>query len=107
MSSHIAHPARERFYDLDGPEPILYDDCPRCEEHAAYPMASLDDDFTRALYLKMVAVEREHEGHYRSAAEARACHTFYGLAVWLERHKKLLRSHGRVEGLDPWDLFIR
>ena len=105
MSSHIAHPGAERIHDLSGQDPILYDDCPRCEEHAADPLVGLDDDFTRALYLKMVAVEHRDEGRYRSSAEARACRTFYLFAVWLERHKKLLKAG--FTPLDPWDLFVR
>jgi hypothetical protein len=89
MASHRAHPDPSRLED--SVEPILYDDCPRCLEHAADPM-TLDSHFTRAGWARMVEVER-HGGAYRSQAEAQLCHRFYLMAVWLERHV----------GLPVWD----
>jgi hypothetical protein len=94
MASHRAHPDPSRL--ADGLEPILYDDRERCREHAADPL-TLDSDFTRAAWARMVEVER-HGGSYRSKAEAELCHRLYHMAVWLERHA----------GLPVWDAgFVR
>ena len=58
---------------------------------------SLDSDFTRAAWARMVEVER-HGGAYRSQAEAELGRRFYLMAVWLERHA----------GLPVWDAgFVR
>lgn len=89
MASHGVHdsPARLR----NQAEPILYDGCDRCAEHADDPLVALDPEFTEALWNRMVEVER-NDGAYSSGAEARACKTLYRIAVWLERHS----------GIDPW-----
>lgn len=104
MTAHAAHPdapvaavlADEpgQAPDFEG-RPILFDDCPRCAEHADAPLTTLDRHATAALWRRMVAVEKWVRGtvepRYLSTTEARAGHRMYEVAVFLERC-----------GLDPW-----
>jgi hypothetical protein len=94
MATHRLHAARTRVEDLTGPEPILFDDCERCREHAR-DILSFDLDFTRALWTKMLMVERRGEGHYRSEAEAEACGRLRELMIWLDRWTNV--DAGRLE----------
>jgi hypothetical protein len=90
MATHAIH-----HVPGGSPEPILYDDCPRCEEHANGILnLSLDRETTGLLWRRMVQVEHEDMGRYRSEAEATACHTLYGIAVWMERYTRI----------NPWTL---
>ena len=81
-------------YD-DPEDAILFDGCPRCEEHATYPLADLDAANTAALWAEMVRVERDPTmvAGYRTHAEAKACRHLYRIAVWIERH---------VPTVNPW-----
>lgn len=97
--SHERHP--EQFTNpIEGlsqdREPILYDGCADCESRARMALYSLDRQFTEAVWRKMVLVEHEHEGRYRSDAEARACKQMYEVAVFLER----------FTAISPWTLEV-
>jgi hypothetical protein len=84
MSSHAPH-------QHDGPAPILFDDCPRCAEHALSVLWSLDSEHASALWRRMVEVEKRG-GRYRSENEATACRKLYEVALFLERQTPI----------DPW-----
>ena len=74
---------------------VLFDGCPRCDEHAESPLRGLDRDHIAVLWQQMVAVEQAplfSGPSYRSVNEARACRTLYGIAVVLEANTDV----------DPW-----
>lgn len=57
MTSHRAHPDR-----TDNPGSILFDDCPRCREHADDP-TGVDDATLARLWALMLAVDlADHRG---------------------------------------------
>jgi len=86
MASHKFH-AREGDRD-----PVLFDGCERCEEHAELGGLDLDaETFARAWRL-MIAVEKDDTEAYRSAADGILCGHLYRMAVLMERHL----------GLNPW-----
>lgn len=62
----------------------LVDDCPRCREHAADPLRSLDQAHVQDLWLRMLTVEYHDGGRYRSNAEGRACRILLGHARFLQ-----------------------
>lgn len=92
----MAHAYHPRTHDPSaaGDEPILFDGCDECKFKAGQALQAFDRQVTTALWRKMVEVEHEG-GRYRSRAEATACRTMYGVAVFLEHHTRL----------DPWTLF--
>ena len=98
--SHEYHPrsyvpSEEPSLLVSGVEPILFDGCEECEERSrAILRAPLDQNYMAALWQKMVRVEHANVGRYRSDAEARACHTLYEVAVFLEKGGKV----------NPWTL---
>lgn len=51
MTTHRAHPDA-----TDNPASLLFDDCPRCREHAD-ALEGVDDDLLRRLWAVMLAVE--------------------------------------------------
>ena len=75
-----------KVYD-DPTDAILYDGCDRCEQHASHPFDTLDDSNLAALWKEMVRVERDDScvAHYRTRAEAVACHELYRAACILQR----------------------
>lgn len=75
MTSHIAH---DSTLDVG-----LVDECPRCREHAADPLRSLDQAHVQDLWLRMITVEY-HDGRYRSNAEAQAARILFGHARFLQ-----------------------
>lgn len=83
------------IYD-DPDDAILYDGCDRCAEQADRPLLTLDVDRLGRLWQRMVSVERYpsvDEPFYRTAAEGRAAHVCYQIAVMIER------THPAI---DPW-----
>jgi len=59
VSAHTVHQDTHSFG--------LADECPRCEEHASYPLASLDDENLEQLFQRLDAAQEP-----RSTNEARA-----------------------------------
>jgi hypothetical protein len=99
MTTHRLHPIHDEAtafrWDLTEPDPetdiILYDNCPRCAEHAEFPTRSLDDNNLRAMWCAMI--EAEHDaGYYRTQNEATAGKHLYHIALFMER----------MLGIDPW-----
>lgn len=63
----------------------LVDGCPRCGEHAADPLASLDSEHITDLWQRMLAVEFDDDGRYRTENEATACRVLYRHALFLQK----------------------
>jgi hypothetical protein len=84
MATHSVHQS-------DGPEPILFDNCPRCAEHSRTVLWSVDHEIAAALWQRMVEVEKGG-GSYRSGNERTACMLLRNVAVFLERQTEI----------DPW-----
>lgn len=78
MSSHRWHPNPARH---DPPRAILFDDCPRCAEHAEDPR-SLDRDHLTAIVRSLAGELWDHDPT-RAEREARA--KVYGSLVLVER----------------------
>lgn len=76
MTTHTPH---EATLDVG-----LVDDCPRCREHAADPLRSLDQAHVQDLWLRMITVEYHDGGRYRSNSEAQACRILLGHARFLQ-----------------------
>lgn len=107
MTTHAYHGVLINAVVVDGDfgeipqgRPILFDDCPRCEEQAENPVI-LDGSKTEELWNLMVEVNKpgyrgmvarkESRVGYRTAAEKTAGDGFYRIAVFLER-----------AGIYPW-----
>lgn len=95
MATHNHREQRRHAVAAGSPEPILYDDCERCDEHAKSVFYSLDHTFMAALWGRMIHVEREH-GSYLSGNEATACKRLYEVAVWMEHYTEI----------NPWKLEV-
>lgn len=73
MSIHRQHPNSG-----DPVDAVLYDDCPRCAEHAKHPTFSLDRDNLRTMTAKTLNVEvGPGPDHYATIAEADAGHRIW------------------------------
>ena len=91
MSSHAYHP-REGQPD----EPILFDDCPRCDQIAANPI--YEADYKRQIALYRAAIEAEHYGgRYNSQAEKLGALQMWRIALFIERFLS--------DKVNPWTLF--
>lgn len=100
MTTHRPHPIRGEHDGTvyrDPERALLFDDCERCDEHAARPLATIDVDSLGAFWRRMVAVEVGVEVGYATANESKACGVLYGIAVFLERATEI----------DPWDWPLR
>jgi len=78
MPSHTVHE--------DIAEAGLNDDCERCAEIATNPVVYLDGENFRALWAKMISVEFDDQGGYRSDNERTAGKQLYTIALFVERH---------------------
>lgn len=94
MTAHRPHPIQGEWngkeYD-DDELAILFDDCPRCSEHAQL-VVTLDDVNIRRLWDEVMQVEFTEGGrdHYRSANDSTASLYIY----------KLILTNQRLFGLD-------
>lgn len=95
MTVHRPHPLFGEWLDhvyADPDNAILFDGCDRCADQAADPFRTLDTTRIGDLWRRMIDVEG-NDGHYRTAAEGRACRLLYGVLCMIER------TH---PGVDPW-----
>lgn len=85
----------------DPDDAVLFDDCDRCAQQAVN-LTHLDPDRLGRLWARMVEVERDptFQAGYRTATEAAACRTLYGLALILES------SHPALD-VWRWPLHVR
>lgn len=65
----------------------LADGCPRCDEHAAHPLESLDSANLRQLWDRMIGLEYQDDDacRPRSENEGRAMRVLYDHAAFLRR----------------------
>jgi len=91
---HSPHTRTESVSD-EGNEPILFDGCDRCAQHAEM-LYDLDGSHIRTLWQRMIAVETDTTNDicYRSVNEAKACQKLFLFYLLVERfgviHPKLL-----------------
>lgn len=84
--SHVWHPRRYTVEDprqLDSNEPLLFDGCTDCERLVNPVFQS--PTMSRALWAKMVRVDFQLTGGYRSDTEAKAGSRLYEAALFLQR----------------------
>lgn len=80
--SHRFHPNR----DIDAEDAILFDDCDDCKQKAKGPAFHLGTEKVEALWNRMLAVELDDEGEYRSLNERDACMVLWHTYILMERH---------------------
>lgn len=106
MTTHAYHGVLINAVLVDGDfapipqgRPVLFDECPRCDEQAENPFI-LDSSKTQELWDLMVIVNKpklfvlldpDADPHYRTSNEKKAGDGFYRVAVFLER-----------AGIFPW-----
>lgn len=91
MTTHNPHGG------LDEREEFLVDGCPRCEEYVAELGLPFDADRFRAFWQKMVKVEFDNSGGYKSMLDKALGRQLYYVATAL----------WRAFGLDPRALLAR
>jgi len=85
---HRLHPTKD-----DPDDAILFDDCPRCAEHAELGGLALDSEHFRQAWRRMLAVQTNKPfgpplagNFYRTVNERFLCQHLYQIAVLLERN---------------------
>lgn len=86
--SHDYHPRLNALNDTEGPSPIYFDGCAECERKAR-DILLWNKESAAALWAKMVVVEYDGAGSYRSEAESAACGLVYAVSIYLERHAQM------------------
>jgi len=88
MTAHRYHPDPDRD---DDPRAILWDDCGRCDQQAANPLAGLDDVKIRALWERVRTVELDSRSDfYASVNESRAASVLYNMYALASRASTLV-----------------
>lgn len=83
MTIHRPHPIQGEWNGktFDDKDSLLYDDCPRCAEHAEY-IITMDPQKLRLMWQTMIDVEYEGlADHYGTRTEADACRKLYAISV--------------------------
>ena len=83
----MSHGPHEEIQGKEGA--LLYDGCAECESRAEAGLEGclhLDLWSFAEAWNRMVDVEHEEEGAYRSEAEAKLCRSLYHVALLIERH---------------------